>query len=266
MRHDFVFGRPIRRVDDRPDTADTDPADPSPGSTTPLGASRDLLIGVKSGDDVGAERAALARLDERDLDALSRAERLAFWCNCYNAAAQLLAEAEPRLYESRSRFFAAPALTVAGADLSLDDVEHGLLRGRSKYGLGYLPRLRPSAFERRHRVDGVDPRIHFALNCAAASCPAIAAYSADVDAELDTATELYLDRTAEYDPDAGLLGRGIVRVPRLCLWFRGDFGGASGVRALLREHGQLPEGKRPWVRYLGWDWSRRTGRFRGDGA
>ncbi|WP_284013413.1 DUF547 domain-containing protein [Halobaculum litoreum] len=230
--------------------------------TDPLAASRALLIGVKRGDDVAAERAALAGLDEAALDALGRAERLAFWLNCYNAGAQLLATERPDLYESRGRFFAAPALTVAGTDLSLDDVEHGLLRGRSKYGLGYLPRLRPSAFERRHRVETVDPRIHFALNCAAESCPAIAAYSADVDAELADATALYLERTVEHD--TGRLGRSVVRVPRVCLWFRGDFGGAAGVRRLLREHGLLGADERPRVRSLEWDWSRRVGRFRED--
>ncbi|MFC7137410.1 DUF547 domain-containing protein [Halobaculum litoreum] len=111
-------------------------------------------------------------------------------------------------------------------------------------------------------METVDPRIHFALNCAAESCPAIAAYSADVDAELADATALYLERTVEHD--TGRLGRSVVRVPRVCLWFRGDFGGAAGVRRLLREHGLLGADERPRVRSLEWDWSRRVGRFRED--
>ncbi|SHG83487.1 DUF547 domain-containing protein [Halobaculum gomorrense] len=234
----------------------------SAAATDPLVVSRALLVGVKRGVSVEAERASLAALPESALDTLGPAERLACWLNCYNAAAQLLAADRPALYESRRRFFAADALTVAGTALSLDDIEHGLLRGRSKYGLGYLPRVRPSAFERRHRVDSIEPRVHFALNCAAASCPAIAAYSTDVDAELDDATALYLDRTVEFDPDAGPFGRGVVRVPRLCLWFRGDFGGAAGVRSLLREYDLIDTDDRPWVRYRGWDWTRRVGRFR----
>ncbi|WP_277555352.1 DUF547 domain-containing protein [Halobaculum limi] len=238
--------------------------EPSTAATDPLAVSRALLVGVKRGESVEAERESLAAHSETALDALDDAERLAFWLNCYNAAAQLLVADRPALYESRRRFFAADALTVAGTALSLDDIEHGLLRGHSKYGLGYLPRVRPAAFERRHRVDSVDPRIHFALNCAAASCPAIAAYSTNVDAELDDATALYLDRTVEFDPDAGPFGRGVVRVPRVCLWFHGDFGGVAGVRALLRDHDLIGADDRPWVRYHGWDWTRRVGWFRDD--
>ena len=143
-----------------------------------------------------------------------------------------------------------------GGALSLDAIEQGVLRGgRSKYGLGYLPRL-PRRFERRYAVD-CDPRIHFALNCGAESCPAIRAYRpGDVDDQLDAATRLYLEETAEYDP-----GSGVARIPRVFLWYRGDFGGGDDIRRFLREYGVVPDGADPTLRHRPWDWSKAEEKF-----
>jgi hypothetical protein len=229
---------------------------------TPTEATQELLVAYKRGDDPDPYLAALAGFDEADLRPLREDRRtaLAFWLNCYNAGTQRLFDERPALYESPLRFlrfFGARCLTVAGTGLSLDDIEQGILRGRSKYGLGYLPRLLPDTFEVLYGLDDLDPRIHFALNCGAASCPAIRAYDpGEVDDQLDLATRAYLDSAAEYDPDAGT-----VRVPRLFLWYHGDFGSASGIRRLLRAHGVIPADAAPRVRYQSWDWSRAGGKF-----
>ncbi|MEF8872985.1 MAG: DUF547 domain-containing protein, partial [Haloarculaceae archaeon] len=149
---------------------------------SPVDCSAELLVAYRTGTD---PTPYLTKLAEHDDDALGRIRTdrnaaLAFWSNLYNAGTQRLLDTHSELYESplRSlRFFSIPAVRVAGHSLSLDDIEHGLLRGRSKYGLGYLPRFLPDTFEMRYRLDSVDPRIHFALNCGAESCPAIRAYT-----------------------------------------------------------------------------------------
>ncbi|WP_220222390.1 DUF547 domain-containing protein [Haloplanus salinus] len=230
---------------------------------SPTALARGLLRACERGEPTERHLSALAALDDDDLRRVreERAAAVAFWLNCYNAGTQLLLRDHPDRYESvlRSvRFFGHPALTVAGTRLSLDRIENGLLRGgRSKYGLGYLPKLLVTAFERRYRLRSCDPRIHFALNCGAASCPAIRAYDpATVDDQLDRATRTYLDATVTYDAD-----RDVAHVPRVCLWFRGDFGGRAGIRRLLRDHGVVPEDATPSLRYRGWDWSRAAGAF-----
>jgi len=235
------------------DAADRSPAD----------CAQALLSALRAGDDPAPHRERLATLDERALDAMAedREAALSFWLNCYNAGTQLLLEERPELYDSPLRFlrfFGATALTVAGTDLSLTDLEHGVVRGSKwLYGLGYLPRPFPSAFERRHRLPEADPRVHFALNCGAASCPAIRTFDPEgTDAQLDRATRTYLDGEADYDPDAG-----VVRLPRVFLWYRGDFGGRSGIRAFLREHDAIPEDASPSLRYRSWDWSKAPGKF-----
>lgn len=230
---------------------------------TPTTLARDLLVATRVGDDPGPLSTALSDLDEAALTPVREDRRtaLAFWLNCYNAGTNLLLDRRPALYESRLRslrFFRAAAVTVGGQPLSLDAIEHGILRGsRSKYGLGYLPRLLPDRFELRYRLADPDPRVHFALHCGAASCPAIRAYDPDVvDSQLDTATQAYLDETVEYDRDVGVL-----RVPRPFRWFPGDFGGRQGVLAFLRQYDQIPTDETPTLRYLEWDWSRAAPTF-----
>jgi hypothetical protein len=231
------------------------------GEASPTTVAADLLAATKVDDDPDPYLATLAEYGHEDLAPVrsDRERALAFWLNLYNAGTQLLLERRPGLYDSPLRFlrfFRAEAVTVAGTGLSLDAIEQGILRGgRSKYGLGYLPRL-PRPFERRYAVD-CDQRIHFALNCGAESCPAIRAFEPDaVDDELDAATRLYLGETVEYDAEGG-----VASVPRVFLWYRGDFGGASGARAMLREYDAAPDDADPSLRYARWDWTKAPGKF-----
>jgi len=229
----------------------------------PVPCVQALLDAICTDGDVETHLAALAAYDDDALVPLREGRRpaLAFWLNLYNAGTQLLLDRRPALYESplrTVRFFRAEAVTVAGTPLSLNDIEHGIVRGsKSMLGLGYLPRFRPSGFERRYRLESIDPRTHFALNCGAASCPAIRFYEpAGVDDRLDLATALYLDDTVSYDAKTG-----VARVPRVCLWFRGDFGGGDGIRDFLRTHEAIPADAEPKISYRSWDWSRADGKF-----
>lgn len=226
----------------------------------PLALAHAYLRGVRAGDSPTPYEAALRDLPrERLRDALETDDaRLAFWVNVYNAAVQSILEASPETFDDQRTFFSASIVTVAGERLSLDDVEHGLLRGsRPKWGGGYVRDPFPGAFERAFRVRDRDYRIHFAVNCGAAACPPIAAYEADrIDEQLDLATESYLGQEVEYDEAVG-----VVRVPRLMLWFHGDFGGQDGIRDILHEFGCLPAGADPKVRFAAYDWTLETGRF-----
>ncbi|TVR66882.1 MAG: DUF547 domain-containing protein [Gemmatimonadales bacterium] len=191
-------------------------------------------------------------LDQRDAG-------LAFWVNVYNAATQLRLQREPELFTDRRRFFGTPCVKVAGKRLSLDEVEHGILRGgKPKLGLGFIPGI----FSRAPfpGVDlPLDSRIHFALNCGAASCPPIAAYTAGgIETELALATRSYLEQEVRYDPD-----RNVAILPRICLWYLGDFGGLRGLRALLQESEIVPTDGSPTLRFSSYDWRPTPGRFTG---
>jgi len=225
----------------------------------PISLAVDYLQSVRQGEDSGAVLAEIGELDAERLAALSDAAKRAFWINLYNANVQDRLTDDPDAFDRKRRFFRADAILVAGQSLSLDDIEHGLLRrSRFKWGLGYIPNPFAGGFKRRLRVSTVDPRIHFALNCGAASCPPIAFYSIDgLDDQLRIATTGYLESTVDYDAE-----RGIVRVPRLMLWYRGDFGGRRGILELLREHDLLPTRASPRLKHRSYDWTLSLGDFR----
>ena len=58
---------------------------------------------------------------------------------------------------------------------------------------------------------------------------------------------------------------GTVRLPRICFWYLGDFGGLGGLRRLLREVKLIPDDRSPSLRFASYDWRPAPGRFR-DGA
>ena len=224
-----------------------------PDSSIPdLAAS--LLRATRTGEETATLEAELAALDREELVGALPDDRTkkAFWIDLYNAFVQISLAANPRLFAERDTFFGAKRLPIAGRYLSLDDIEHGLLRrSQLKRGLGYLPNPLPGGFERTLRVEKRDPRIHFALNCGAASCPPIATYRAtDVDRQLDLASESYLQGEVEY-----LSSKDLARVPRLCLWFHGDFRGQAGIRSLLRRYDVIPATATPSVRFRSYDWT-----------
>jgi hypothetical protein len=198
----------------------------------------------------------LAALDPSGLaQALAEDDaRLAFWIDVYNGAAVRHGMRTMPSWPERLRYFRRPLVTVAGRRLSLDAIEHGILRrSKLRLSLGYLSNPRPSRFERTHRVHRLDARIHFALNCGVASCPRIAAYEAvHVDEQLERATVGYLRAETE-------LREASVVVPALLLWYLGDFGGRPGIRRLLRRCGIDGWDRR--IRFKRYDWTPAPGKW-----
>ncbi len=187
----------------------------------------------------------------------------AFWLNIYNAYVQILLLENPELFEDRNswfgyNFFSSPQVTIAGKELSFDDIEHGIMRrSKIKISLGYLQSWFVDDFVKMFWWEQVDPRIHFALNCGAASCPYIAVFDPGrVEEQLEIATEQYLGETTRYDPDADR-----VVVTRLISWFRGDFGGISGAVQMLKDYGIIPGNADPSVRYHEYDWTLELGNY-----
>jgi hypothetical protein len=176
----------------------------------------------------------------------------AFWINLYNAFTQIILLKHPDTYKTRSVFFGAKQIAIAGRKLSLDDIEHGILRrSKIKWSLGYLNKWLPSAFEKRQRVDTLDYRIHFSLNCGAKSCPPIAFYKPEqLDQQLDMATKAYLQGEAKYYERDNT-----VVLPAIMGWFRADFGGKNKMIDLLHILQIVPKEKRPYVKFKEYNWS-----------
>lgn len=180
------------------------------------------------------------------------AEKKAFWINLYNGFTQVLLKTEPEKYNSRSSFFTGKQIEIAGRLLSLDDVEHGLLRrSKIKWSRGLLNKIFVGGWEKKLRVDKLDYRIHFALNCGAKSCPPIAFYkAATIDEQLSVATKAYLQSEVEYDSLENEL-----KLPMLMSWFRADFGGKKGMMKILEAAGLKINQTKPKISFKEYDWT-----------
>ena len=196
-----------------------------------------------------AARAVLAQLDPDAIDAWD--QRHALWINVYNGAVvdQAIDMGVRQSVKEVRGFFRRRFLEVAGTSLSLDDIEHGLLRDNRRHPARLLPALTFRPRLERWIARPFDPRIHFALNCGAQSCPPLAAYGADgIDAELDAAAAAFINAEVEVDAEEKK-----IRANPILKWYRADFG---DLEAWIRRYrdGGLPEGKWRFV-WKDYDWS-----------
>ena len=227
--------------------------------------SVELITRVKNGQNVDAILETLAKVSVDDLrnDLDTETEKKAFWLNVYNAYIQIILTEDPDLFENRKKlvgynFFSSNQMTIAGKSVSFDKIEHGIIRrSKNKYSGGFVGKLFPGKFERKLRWAKVDPRVHFALNCGAKSCPFIAIYTPDrVEEQLDITTRDYLAKTTEYDAENDK-----VKVTSLMSWFRADFGGKKGGVKLLKKYNVIPDEASPSVSFLTYDWTLELGNY-----
>jgi hypothetical protein len=198
------------------------------------------------------KKLATVSKDRLDSQLSNDRRKLAFWINIYNAFIQFILQENPTLFEDRGDFFSQPRIIVAGQELSFDDVEHGIIRrSKNKYSGGYLNSWFVGDFEKRFRVDSLEPRIHFALNCGARSCPEVAIYEYEqLYQQLDQATREYLQKVCRFAPQANT-----AYVTSLFSWFRGDFGGKDGIREMLRDYDIIPSDADPYLEFTTYDWT-----------
>lgn len=217
--------------------------------------SKQLIESVKSKDGKTQsyiDLIANANEDELLKQLKSDDERKAFFINTYNSFVIVSLRKNPKQYEDRNAFFKSEQFVIAGNKLSLDVIEHDFLRRSSiKLSLGKLHKLFPSKLERKFRVDDVDYRIHFALNCGAKSCPPVGVYDAkNIDKQLDKSAEAYLKDKSKYVKESNTL-----TVTPLMSWFRGDFGNKKGVREICKKFNIIPENVKPDIDYADYDWT-----------
>jgi hypothetical protein len=149
----------------------------------------------------------------------SKAERQAFLINAYNAfTVELILTKYPDLKSIKDlgSLFSSPwkpkSVPLLGGKVSLDDIEHAMLRKRGDYD---------------------DPRVHFAVNCASIGCPALreeAFVAARLDAQMDEQTLRFMsDRTR----NRFNAQRGRLELSKIFDWYGEDFRlGHRGIPSL----------------------------------
>jgi hypothetical protein len=176
-------------------------------------------------NDVDALNAYVASLERDRPSRMTRDEQLAHWINLYNAVTlQVILENYPvrSIRDIRSQTidprgllgpWRTPRVTVEGRRLTLDQIEHSILRPEFN-----------------------EPRIHYAINCASIGCPNLAARAwraETLEADLTTAARAYINHPRAVSVNA----QGRVRVSTIYRWFAADFGGnAASVLTHLRQY------------------------------
>lgn len=216
--------------------------------------SQDFMYAARTGDETTGFIQQLRQMSMDDLRSSIKTddEKKAFWINLYNAYTQVALKNDPEQYKNRGRCFRKKQIDIAGRQFSLDDIEHGILRrSKIKWSLGYFNKIFPGRTEKALRVNRLDYRLHFALNCGARSCPPIAYYNpGSINKQLDVATKAYLKGEAEYDAQ-----NNIVHLPAIMGWFRRDFGGKKKMTFLLQQLSVIPAGKKPGIKFKKYDWT-----------
>jgi hypothetical protein len=178
---------------------------------------------VRYGAVSGADRAALETyirgLENTAIDDYNRDEQFAFWLNLYNAVTMdLVLDVYPvdSIRDIGGGLFGGggpwdkEVVTVAGTPLTLNDIEHRILRPIWDH-----------------------PLIHYGVNCASVGCPNLLAYTgAEVHGQLRKNARAYVN-----SPRGVRFTDGRLVVSKLYTWYREDFGGSeAGVISHLRRY------------------------------
>ena len=181
-------------------------------------------------------------LENTNVSELTRNERFAFYVNAYNAwTVELILGAYPGIKSVKDlgNIFQSPwekkIVRLNGRVLTLDDIEHSILRAQFK-----------------------DPRVHFALNCASRSCPPLLSEpyrGSTLNRQLDHAARAFIN-----DPKSNYLKGSRLYVSRIFKWYSEDFNndivgfflkyaGGDFKKELEAKKGELK------IVYLSYDWS-----------
>lgn len=161
----------------------------------------------------------------------SRAEVMAYYINLYNAATvRLILEHYPvASIRDIKQPWARKWIRVGEKELSLHQIEHRILR----------------------KMD--EPRIHFAINCASASCPKLlnVPFTAqNLDEQLEKVTRGFIN-----DPAKNQISREKIAVSALFKWYKNDFTKKGSLLDYIDKYTDLSIPENTKVQYLEYDWS-----------
>jgi len=188
------------------------------GDHVQAGSPNRIDYEIVSSNQIAALDDYLTHLQRTRISDFNRRQQKAFWLNLYNATTvRLVIRHAPvdSIREIHGGLFNTgpwdePLVSVEGRRLSLNDIEHGILRPIWQ-----------------------DPLIHYGVNCASVGCPDLIdrAFTADTvnDALRDNASRFINSPRGVQFEDGRLVVSSIYK------WFASDFGGTeAGILAHLR--------------------------------
>ena len=171
----------------------------------------------------------------------SKNEQLAYWINVYNAyTVKLIVD----FYPTKSIRDLGPRIKIplikdvwhhkffkiAGVDMSLDEVEHSILR---------------KEFD--------EPRIHFAINCASVSCPPLLNESfvaSNLENQLMRVTTTFIN-----DPSRNKISSQSAQLSSIFSWFKGDFTKKGTLIEFLNRYSKVKISPNARISFLDYNWN-----------
>jgi hypothetical protein len=168
-------------------------------------------------------------------------EQLAYWINVYNAyTVKLIVD----FYPTKSIRDLGPRIKIplikdvwhykffkiAGVDMSLDEVEHSILR---------------KEFD--------EPRIHFAINCASVSCPPLlneAFVASTLENQLMRVTSTFIN-----DPTRNKISVQSAQLSSIFSWFKGDFTKKGTLIDFLNRYSKVKISPNARISFLDYNWN-----------
>jgi hypothetical protein len=161
----------------------------------------------------------------------SRDEQLAYWINAYNAfTIKLIVDNYPVnsiMDISNGKPWDVNWIKIGGKAYSLNDIENSIIRPQFK-----------------------EPRIHFAVNCAAISCPPLAseAFTAvNLDALLEKQTRAFISNNK-----FNTIASSEVEISKIFEWYAGDF---SNLISFLNKYSDQEINASAKVKFKEYDWT-----------
>lgn len=158
----------------------------------------------------------------------SKNEKLAYWINAYNAfTIKLILQNYPvRSIQNieNGKAWDKIWINIGGKNYSLNNIEHDIIRKQFN-----------------------DPRIHFALNCSALSCPPLLNHAYEgskLEAQLEQQSHSFIN-----NPKYNQLTKAELKLSMIFKWYQDDFG---DVRKFIAKYAGInPKAKISWLEY---DW------------
>ena len=158
-------------------------------------------------------------------------DSLAYFINAYNAiTVKLILDNYPvESIRDIKDPWDSVFLKLPTGNLTLNDIEHKILR----------------------KID--EPRIHFAINCASASCPQLfneAFRASKIPKQLETATALFINDTTKNQIEYNK-----INLSRIFLWFSKDFGSKKERITFIQKYSHKEFDNQAEITYKKYDWS-----------
>lgn len=150
--------------------------------------------------------------------------RCAFMINVYNLMIKhaYIKVGIPKTSLKRGSFFRGLTYNIGGVLLSFSDIEHGILRANTHPPYQLRKPFSKNGDKRAQlAMPKLDPRVHFALNCGAKSCPPVKDFTVPkINEELDIVAQAFMSDDGNVDIDEE---RNTLSLSMIFHWYRADF-------------------------------------------